>query len=119
MRQRLHEFANKPNRYLANLLRNMVSSHNIPCDSSGLLKYDNIIINDTFKTFYKQLYTSQFKSPYKQEMHNFFSGLNLPIITETQRDDLCKPIIQSEILKVAQMLPNNKDPGPDGFSGEF
>uniref|UniRef100_A0A3P9CFW2 Uncharacterized protein n=1 Tax=Maylandia zebra TaxID=106582 RepID=A0A3P9CFW2_9CICH len=46
-------------------------------------------------------------------------GLNLPKVTEIQRDDLCKPIKQSEILKVIQMLPNNKAPVPDGFSGEF
>lgn len=121
MRQRLYEFANKPNRYLANLLHNKGAGCNIPCvrDSSGLPKYDNLIINDTFKTFYKQLYTSQFKSTLEQGMHHFFLGLNLPKVTEIQRDDLCKPITQSEILKVIQMLPNNKAPGPDGFTGEF
>lgn len=121
MRQRLHEFANKPNRYLANLLRNKTSSRNIPCvkDSSGFLKYDITEINNMFKSFYKQLYASQFKSLHIQDMQNFFSRLNLPKITETQRDDLCRPITQSEILKIIQLLPNNKAPGPDGFSGEF
>lgn len=38
MRQRMYEFANKPNRYLANLLRNRASAQNISYirDSTGV-----------------------------------------------------------------------------------
>uniref|UniRef100_A0AAQ6AKY8 Reverse transcriptase domain-containing protein n=1 Tax=Amphiprion ocellaris TaxID=80972 RepID=A0AAQ6AKY8_AMPOC len=121
MKQRLYEFANKPNRYLANILKNKGSSRNIPCikDALGILNCDNIVINDTFKTFYKQLYTSQFKSSNYQDMSSFFQNLDLPQITEIQKEELSKPITRSEILKIIQRLPNNKAPGPDGFNGEF
>lgn len=122
MRQRLYEFANKPNRYLANLLRNKAPSQSIPCvrDSAGLLQYDNKVINDTFKAFYKQLYTSQFNFKFNSslglDMADFFSRLDLPNISDTQRTDLSKPLSASEIMKGIQLLPNNKTPGPDSLT---
>lgn len=121
MRQRMYEFANKPNRYLANLLRNRTPAQNILHirDSSGIHNYDNRIINDTFKKCYKQLYTSQFKPLLKQNMTDFFTKVDLPKISDGQRDDLCKPITLSEIKNCIQLLPNNKAPGPDGFNAEF
>lgn len=36
-----------------------------------------------------------------------------------QREDLCKPLTQSEIKSCIQLLPNKKAPGPDGFCAEF
>lgn len=61
MRQRMFEFANKPNQYLAALLRNRTSAQNISHirDSSGVHNHRN---------FYKQLYTSQFNPLLKQDM---------------------------------------------------
>lgn len=114
----MYEYANKPNRYLANLLRNRVPAQNISFikDSTGTHSYDNRVINDTFKTFYKQLYSSQLNPLSEQAMMDFFAKVDLPKITEDQRDDLCKPITLSEIKNCIQLLPNNKAPGPDGFN---
>ena len=121
MRQRMYEFANKPNRYMANLLRNRASAQNISYirDPSGVHNYDNRVINDTFKAFYKQLYASQFNPLSKQDMIDFFTKVDLPKITDGQRRNLCKPITLSEIRNCIQLLPNNKAPGPDGFNAEF
>ena len=73
MRQRMYEFANKPNRYLANLLRNRTSAQNISYirDSTGVRNYDNKIINDAFQKFYKQIYSSQLNPLSEQDMFNF------------------------------------------------
>ena len=70
----MYEFANKPNRYLANLLRNRAPAQNISfiTDSTGTHNYDNKVINDTFKTFYKQLYSSQLNPLSRQNMTDFF-----------------------------------------------
>lgn len=77
------------------------------------------MINDKFKAFYKQLYPSQVNPSLGLDMADFFSRLDLPNISDTQRTDLSKPLTASEIIKGIQLLPNNKTPGPDGFIGEF
>lgn len=111
----------KPNRYLANLLRNKAYTQNISCirDQQGTLNFNNKEINNIFKTFYKQLYSSQFNLHSKQEINNFFTKVHLPQITSQQREDRCRPLTQSEIKNCIQILPNNKAPGPDGFNAEF
>ena len=68
---------------------------------------------------YKQLYYSQLNPLSEQAMIDFFVKVDLPKITDYQRDDLCKPITLGEIKNCIQLLPNNKAPGPDGFSAEF
>lgn len=57
VRQRMYEFTNKPNRYLANLLRNRAYTQNISCMRffKVTFKYSKKNINNIFKTFYKQL----------------------------------------------------------------
>lgn len=52
-------------------------------------------------------------------MHNFFTNLKLPKVSDEQRDSLCKPITLSEIKNCIQLLPNKKAPGPDGFNAKF
>lgn len=54
-----------------------------------------------------------------RNMIDFFTKVNLPKISDSQRDVLCKPIALSEIKNCIQLLPNNKAPGPDGFNAEF
>lgn len=65
------------------------------------------------------MYTSQFKPILKQNMIDFFTKVNLPKISYSQRDGLCKPIALSEIKNCIQLIPNNKAPGPDDFNAEF
>lgn len=52
-------------------------------------------------------------------MDNIFSYLNLTKLTQTEAEDLTKPITEKEIEEVIKVLKNNKSPGPDGISGEF
>lgn len=52
-------------------------------------------------------------------MVNFCTKVDLAQISSQQREDLCRPLTRSEIMKCIQLLPYNKAPGPDGFNAEF
>ncbi len=85
----MYEFANKPNKYLANLLRNRSQAHVISSikDKEGRCHHDNKAI-----TIFRALKKTDVKQ---------------------------KPIELSEILNCINSLPKRKAPGPDGFTVEF
>lgn len=58
-RQRMYEFANKPNKNLANLLRSRSQAQVISSmkDKEGKCHHDNKVINKIFRAFYKRLYS--------------------------------------------------------------
>ncbi len=120
-RQRMYEFANKPNKYLANLLRNRSQAHVISNikDKEGRCHHDNKAINRIFRAFYKKLYTPQSGFSSGDDMNKFLANSNLRELTEEQRQALNKPIELSEILNCINSLPKGKAPGPDGFTVEF
>jgi hypothetical protein len=43
----------------------------------------------------------------------------VPKLNQDQNNDLNSPITPKEVEAVLKRLPNNKSPGPDGFSAEF
>ncbi len=120
-RQQMYEFANKPNKYLANLLRNRSQAHVISSikDKEGRCHHDNKAINKIFRAFYKKLYTPQSGFSSGDDMNKFLANSNLRELTEEQRQTLNKPIELSEILNCINGLPKGKAPGPDGFTVEF
>jgi len=120
-RQRMYEFANKPNKYLANLLRSRSQAQVISSikDKEGKCHHDNKVINKIFRAFYKRLYSSQSSPSSGDNMNKFFANLNIQESTEEQRQMLNKPIELSEILNCINNLPKGKAPGPDGFTVEF
>jgi hypothetical protein len=52
-------------------------------------------------------------------MHNLLDRYQVPKLNQVQIKDLNSPILPKEIEAVINSLPNNKSPGPDGFSAEF
>ena len=52
-------------------------------------------------------------------MDNFLESYSLPKLNQKETDQLNKPITRNEIEEVIKLLPTNKSPGPDGFTGEF
>lgn len=75
-------------------------------------------INDAFKDFYSQLYTSE-SQPDHKVMLDFLSSLNIPKISTDLKGRLEEPISQAEIASAISSMQSGKCPGPDGFPAEF
>ena len=66
------------------------------------------------KVFYQQLYTSIGATDL-----NYLNKLNLPQLSESERDMLDEPITMSEISWALKNMANDKAPGTDGLSVNF
>ena len=53
------------------------------------------------------------------EMERFLENFNLPRLNQEEIEIMNNPITSTEIEAVIKNLPENKSPGPDGFTGEF
>ena len=62
------------------------------------------------KVFYQQLYSTDLK---------YLNKLNLPQLSESERDMLDEPITMSEISWALKNMANDKAPGTDGLSVNF
>ena len=54
-----------------------------------------------------------------EQMDRFLEKLNLPTMNQEEVEIMNNPITSTEIEAVIKNLPQNKSPGPDGFTGEF
>ena len=52
-------------------------------------------------------------------MDRFLEKFNLPRFNLEEREIMKNPITRPEFEAVIKNLPNNKHPGPDGFTAEF
>ena len=55
----------------------------------------------------------------QDEMDKFLEKFNLPRLNQEEIEIMNNPIISTEIEAVIKILPKNKSPGPDGFTGKF
>uniref|UniRef100_H3B956 Endonuclease/exonuclease/phosphatase domain-containing protein n=1 Tax=Latimeria chalumnae TaxID=7897 RepID=H3B956_LATCH len=69
------------------------------------------LINDTFASFYENLYKDV--SSTKEDLDAFFSPLPIPQLSTDQNLLLSAPITIDEILFVITRMKGNKAPGPD------
>ena len=54
-----------------------------------------------------------------EEMDKFLETYTLPKLKQEEIENLNRPITSKEIELVIKNLPKTKNPGPDGFPGEF
>ena len=54
-----------------------------------------------------------------EEMNRFWEKFNLSRLNQEEIEIMNNPITSTELEAVIKNLPENKRPGPDGFTGEF
>ena len=52
-------------------------------------------------------------------MDRFLEKFNLPRLNQEEMEIMNNPSTNTEIEAVIKYIPENKSPGPDGFTGEF
>lgn len=80
-------------------------------------------IADTFSHYYSSLYNlkddTNTVQPSTDAITSFLQHLDIPTLTQEHLQTLNRQFTIEEINKAIDSLPNNKSPGPDGFSGEY
>ena len=69
------------------------------------------------RDYCEQLYGNKIDN--LEEMDRFLEKFNLLRLNQEEIEIVNKPITSTEIKAVTKNLPQNKSPGPDGFTGEF
>ena len=54
-----------------------------------------------------------------EELDRYLEKISLPRLNQEEIEIMTNPITNTEIKTVIKNLPQNKSPGPDGFTGEF
>ena len=54
-----------------------------------------------------------------EEMDRFLEKFNFPRLNQEEIEIMSNPVTSTKIEAVIKNLPQNKSPGPDGFTGEF
>ena len=86
-------------------------------NEKGEVTTDTTEIQKNIQEYYEQLYARKFDS--LEEMDNFLETSSLSKLNQEETDQLNRLITRNEIEDVIKILPTNKSPGPDGFTGEF
>ena len=69
------------------------------------------------RDYYKQVYGNKMDN--LEEMDIFLEMHNLLRLNQEEIENMNRPITSTEMETVIKNLPTNKNPGPDGFTGDF
>ena len=78
---------------------------------------DSAEIQRIIRDYYEELYGN--KLDILEEMDRFLEKSNLPRQNQDEIEIMNNPITSTEIEAVIKSVPQNRNPGPDGFTGEF
>ena len=81
------------------------------------LQQKNAEIQMIIKDYYEQLYGNKMKN--LEEMDRCLEKFNFPRLNQEEIEIMNNPITITEMKTVIKILPKNKIPGPDSFTGEF
>ena len=83
----------------------------------GEVTTDNAEMQRIITDYYEQQYGNKMDN--MEEMDRFLEKFNLPGLNQEEIEIMNNPITSTEIEAVIKNLPENKSPGPDGFTEEF
>ena len=86
-------------------------------NEKGEVTTDNAETERIIRDYYGQLYGNKIDNP--EDMDRFLEMFSLPRLNQEETEIMSNPITNTEIEAVIKNLPQNKCPGPDGFTGEF
>ena len=116
------EKMNKIDQPLARLIKKKREKNQINKirNEKGEVTTDNAEIQRIIRDYYEQLYGNKMDN--LEEMDRFLGMVSLPGLNQEEIEIMNNPITSTEIeavVKKKKKLPENKNPGPDGFKGEF
>ena len=86
-------------------------------NEKGEVTTDTEEIHRIMRDYYKQLYANKMDN--LKEMDKLLEKHNLPRMDQEEIENISRLITSTEIETVIKILPTNKSPGPDGFTGKF
>lgn len=117
-RQEFYEHGERASKLLCHQLRQSSGAGFVAeVDTPDGSVTDQKSINDQFKKFYENLYTTE--NCDSMQMSQFFNGLEMPTVTPRDRTVLDNCITAAEIDQAIGKMKCGKAPGPDGFPIEF
>ena len=117
-RARWHEHGERSTKYFLNLEKqNHVKKHIRKLFISSTITMDPYCILSEQKQFYRNLYKTKDVDP--DCVKSFFNNLNIPHLSDEQRQPCKGGINTEECEKIIETFQNNKSPGNDGIPIEF
>ena len=115
----LFEKINKIGKTLARFIKKKREKNQINKirNEKGELTTDNAEIQRIIRDYYEPLYGN--KTDNLEEMQRCLEKFNFPRLNQKEIEIMNNPVTSTEIEAVIKNLPQNKGPGPDGFTEEF
>ena len=86
-------------------------------NEKGEVTADNAEIQGIIRDYYEQLYGNKIDN--LEEIDRFLEKFNLPRLNQEEVEIMNNPITSTEIEAVIKISQKNKNPWPDGITGEF
>lgn len=118
-KQTFYEHGERAGKLLSHQIKQSIAANTISeiSKASGDKSADPYIINDEFKQFYCDLYSSEPVDNIK--LTEFLDGIPFPQIPSEDRLQINKEISINEVVQAIKSMQSSKAPGPDGFIIEF